>query len=128
MSAKPELEALLERVRAATGPDREIDEVLAKLFRQRPVLLAVNYGVVERGPPMFTGSLDAIRALTKQLLPDSCSDSGELTSGGFVCWILVDRTKACTHVVAIDDENPRPTEPLACIEALLRALIKKGEG
>jgi hypothetical protein len=56
------LEGLLERVRMATGPDRELDAALCENFGRKTAsgLPSIIGGL---GIPGFTGSLDAITAL-----------------------------------------------------------------
>ena len=88
-----DLDALIERVEAATGPDREIDAVVWRvvLMPQLPfyrefdgrVMLDVRHGLGEGGPdwrhpspydqsrypPNYTASLDAALTLMERKLP-----------------------------------------------------------
>lgn len=91
-----DLDALIERVEAATGPDREIDAVVWRvvLMPQLPfyrefdgrVMLDVRHGLGEggpdwrhpspydqsRSPPNYTASLDAALTLVERKLPGWC--------------------------------------------------------
>lgn len=59
---KPEIEALLERVKAATGPDRELDEAIRFYFD--PV-----GSVYYSESSAYTASIDAALALVERMLP-----------------------------------------------------------
>ena len=74
-----DLTALLERVEAATGPDREIDTEIARAFGWTPP--GINPALWEGketpswwatpgfGMPAYTSSLDAAIALVERVLP-----------------------------------------------------------
>lgn len=68
--SKADIAALLERVRAATGPDREIDGEIAKLcgWLKTPLDWIDNLGRKRNLPPAFTASLDASVALIEREL------------------------------------------------------------
>lgn len=86
---------LLERVKAATGPDREVDAEIAMAAgvhsrsrdggRSKGWLIEANGGtnIWANHPPAYTESMDAIVALIQQELPGwrICSD-GPMNSDG----------------------------------------------
>jgi len=80
MSTKAELQALIERVKAATGPDREIDLEIAlfagwthvrmkgdaKPYWRKP---GETQYFMRSEPPRYTASLDAITAMIERDVP-----------------------------------------------------------
>lgn len=128
MSADREtLEALRERVRAATGPDRDIERDLAValgLAVRRSGIASVEWAMPNglgsdtySEPPAYTASIDAALALVERVLPGM--------------WrLLLHRALS-----RIDKEFEGVGEPLwnlqvlppAILNALLAALIERGE-
>lgn len=115
---KAELEFLLARVEAATGPDRELDEAIGVLFGW------ILFDAIEcvyvspegkRGDmPCFTSSIDAAVALVERMLPGWKRGCGIDFIGPFG-WV---------------NKSPKDqffarakTEVLSILSALLRALI-----
>lgn len=136
MAEREEIEALLARVEAATGPDREIDKEIARLLgwstvapprdsdRMFPSLWVSPDGNVKGAlPPAYTSSLDAIvglieREISVYLLKITIAPAGngaELTvwpkglSGG------IEETFTAVSV----------SPELACCAAFLRAAMEK---
>ena len=104
------IEALIERVKAATGPDRGLDEALRAHFGYPPK------------PWNYTASIDAITALIERVLPGWHIASGTVGDEPDQPW-------ACLT----SPDNPHPdfpafhvTEALARTEALLIALQSQG--
>jgi len=139
MSTKAELQALLERVKAATGPDREIDRLIGEtlsaeyqprnVYRRghyignRPVLLRVA-----RDYPRYTASLDAITALIERELPgwawfvQKIDVAGNASSADL--WIPAQRTQGL-RVERCYEQAATP--PLALTAAFLSAMIAQME-
>lgn len=124
---------LLERIRAADGPDRELDEQLALAiggwkqsedshYTESPE--GLDYYYPSEHWPHYTASIDAALALVTKLLPGRwwVLNSG-LEAGSATC--LIDAGKPFeTH----NDHGATP--PLAILASLLTALIaqpKPGE-
>jgi hypothetical protein len=123
------LTELLARVEAATGPDREIDKALSV------ALLGYVPGKSILAPGKHTASIDASRALVVRMLPEGVYSSGrgpnsakrkrktdgvKIPFDGFVA--SDDRIGERTHTFGIAEG---PTEAIAVIIALLRALIAR---
>lgn len=76
--SKQSLEGLVERVKAATGPDRELDISIGTTIGgwtyqpHVPHNFKWHDGEFDRpgGPPSYTASIDAALALVERLLPD----------------------------------------------------------
>lgn len=137
------LPALLARVEAATGGDREMDGDIAKTvlgwtcvkmkgdakpYWRSPEQQREYYLRSADGPPRYTSSLDATVALVKKLRPDWNVVSGH-------SWML-SSTHPPTFPNYICEMEPRPqgsfrifaygaTEPLARLAALLRSMIEE---
>lgn len=62
------LETLLERVKSATGPDRELDALIAHTLGQR-FIEGDDEENIPLGLPMFTASIDSALALVERVLP-----------------------------------------------------------
>lgn len=112
-----DLNELLERVKAATGPDRQLDYALFCHFAPRDVASAWH----PHEGHQYTASIDAAVALCERLLPGWKASHGEFSwSFGFqdervwTCKLRYYRTKA--HA---------PTLPLAILAGLLQALISQ---
>jgi len=137
MSTKAELQALLERVKAATGPDREIDLEIAlfagwthvrmkgdaKPYWRKP---GETQYFMRYEPPRYTASLDAITALIERELPGLCLSVGQNVHHFYWFASLGD----------VDDDGvPREvasghsefTAPLALTVAFLSAMIAQME-
>lgn len=126
-----ELAELLERVKAETGPDRELDIAIGLAVGgfervQRGILGVVEYrfwmpeGGWNSGSstvmiPKFTASLDAALALVERALPGAEWSVGHNACDDFVatCWVQ-----------GVEDlDYHAPTAALALLAALLSALI-----
>lgn len=120
-----DIDALLERVKAATGPDRELDDAILKSLNIHSWAGRMSYPElpmwVDFGPSNITGSIDAALALTQRVLP------------GWH-WSIYDTDgrgrKNCQ--VETPDHQGEPfdgvatTAPLAIIAATLSALTNRG--
>jgi len=124
-----DLAELLERVKAATGPDREIDRDLTEALysdistRERRVLandqfawMHPEYGLVRCEP--YTASVDAALALVERVLPRwefnlSVEHPGD---DGAAIW----RAEIGDPLMGFDAEAPTPA--LALLAAALEAL------
>jgi hypothetical protein len=140
-SPSPDIVGLLERVEAATGPDRELDYELAlyekapdwrkrKPWKQtngwaKPDVASTSWAVLfyDGGGnalpvPQYTASLDAALALCERVLP------------GWVVQLETWRDPAATARLAewnigeAEHEGHARTLPLALLAALLRALLE----
>jgi len=108
------LPALLERVRAATGPDRELDLLIWKLL-----VWKTPWNHELHKTELFTRSIDAALALVERMLPGAFDSVGKDEEEGGHWWaadLLVDN---------IWHSGVGPTIPLAILAALLSALIDK---
>ena len=110
----PTISSLLSRVRAASGPDRELDADIWQALCWKH-----HWREIAKGTP-FTGSIDAAVALVERVLP-GCSLTILRDWGG------LNRCRIWT-----DDITPAPpyvgtasSLPLAILAALLSALEQK---
>ena len=136
MTTQPELTALLKRVEKASGPDRELDNLLAFWFTGAPFWIAEWGEEYEKRPwlakelcgeekdtppPHFTASLDAAIALCERVMTPLWGEKPDLllgrTNGGL--------TIHCQ--LGPNTEAFAETLPLAVCAALLRSLIQQGE-
>lgn len=124
-----DLSELLERVKAATGPDRDLDAAIGKAlgaeFKARnvhrrghyiggkPVLLRVAEDY-----PRFTASVDATLALVERCLPGWRYDIHSPRFGTPFEGVLMDGDSASRRIVV----GHAPTAPLAILSALLQAI------
>ncbi len=137
-----DLTALLDRVRAATGPDRELDAdlwwALARDSAERTYWRA-TLGKPQKAPdrlpdglgriavrgrsPMASGSIDAALALAERMLPGTARpgfvQQPDRSWHGTILWVEPEDAE-CPEEVA-------PTAPLAILAALLSALIERKE-
>lgn len=147
-SRADELRALRERVRAATGPDRELDAAICAALRyvgarerdvlwvarwtgpiegrgERVVLLGATGECAWAKAPLLTASIDAALALAERALPkarlDRLSDRRRLTAAG-------DWHCRFTGAITDDANGFGLTAALAILDALLTALIAQAEG
>ena len=136
MPDRAELEALIRRVEALTGPYREVDEIIAttiggyvyeKRGRDQKAWFypedggwrRQKYGVQD-GLPRYTASLDATVALVERCLPGWRHAYERRATGINLAW------------VSDDDEGPAmpsvgATPALSLLSALLRALSDKAK-
>lgn len=116
----PDLSELLERVKAATGPDRELDAAIwyALVEQPRPGN-KIDRDMISRWPE-YTSSLDAALALVLRASP--LKGPVELTVAGSAQACLNSDDPCGLQVQAFGN-----TPPLALLAALLSAL-QKGEG
>jgi hypothetical protein len=141
-----DLPALLERVKAAKGPDRELDVMLADVldvepdpplsctFRQyvrlhsSPAKVAENanshHNILNTALPRYTASIDAALALVERKLPGTMRAVGSMEFGPF-CRLVVPNDDG-GFIDGYHEVLDAKTEPLAIIAALLTALIAKG--
>lgn len=136
--SKADIAALLERVRAATGPDRTIDGSLALLSLHLPdgtyAYSSLGGYVVSTSPKVpvgpgigqfhpadyYTASLDAIVALIDRELGPwdiSLDRADDIDKPAWFCWIE-DRHSADAHA-----EGHGATRALALVAAFLRAKL-----
>jgi len=140
-----DLTALLERVRAATGADREIDAALmaqsyAQEERHIGAVMEYSDGSEERVKDLvwvdpktdkwvstaahsYTASIDAALALTERVLPGWRYDIHSPRFGTPFEAVLVDGDSASLRIVTAK----APTAPLAILAALLSALIAQAQ-
>ena len=118
MSTKAELQALLERVKAATGPNYALEIDIHALFAR-----AVD--TPDRRAPAYTASLDAITALIERELPGR--GYGVLPAfdawGGWIFRTMSPARFGGGH----DIGKGGPTPALALTAAFLSALIAQME-
>jgi len=136
-----QLTALLERVKAAVGPDREIDVRLVVLVRDRRELredVHPEFGpqIISRNPkpphdenwadhptnsvPPYTASIDSALALVERVLPMTLWATGSMEDGPF-CQLVVP-TEGGSYAGG-DHRAYAETPALAILAALLTALI-----
>lgn len=113
-----ELKALRDRLRAASGSDRDLSTAINRALRQPD---EDRIGTPERlansSPqwgPHVTGSIDAAVALVERALAGWNWKTGDETNDGLGIWLS-------TH-------HDAPTAPLAILIALLEAMIGKDTG
>lgn len=129
-----ELSELLERVRGATGPDRELDDDLLEIVGigyYDYTRSNYEYRVDEPskldltkawGHPHPTASIDAALALTDRCLPDAnCKGVEYDPSSGWSAYVSRNNVQNGHWL----KEAYAPTAPLAILDALLSALIAK---
>lgn len=127
-----EMEELLDRVKAATGPDRELDEAVALITSSEHEFAQLADAPIGTGCMMYrhgvsqmqsalrvTSSIDAALALSEILLPEyrfaMYTDGG---GKGPTCLSMYDNDP-------VSAECRAPTLPLAIISALLTTLMDK---
>ena len=140
------LEALLERVKQSTGPDREIDAGLfMSIDSGFPEKAFRLYGLPDAGlfgtgaytsvkAPNFTGCVSSALALVEKALPatDSCPADSP-TSSGWKIGLYRGTTPSCDKYAVWECMirkhggkeiwHHAPTAPLAILAALLQAKI-----
>lgn len=134
------LKGLLERVRGATGADREIDFDVARWegWTQHsdaddPVYTGrVSQWWAEPGcewstysqPSYVTRSIDAALELAQRILPGAMWAVGCMEGGPF-CRLVYPNARAggWGHSVSMEQEGGPPTEALAILSALLSAKL-----
>lgn len=131
---RDDIASLLERVKAATGPDRDLDRSIWRHFNPRPagrvsdVVLPQGFGKGALNDaldptPMLTGSIDAALALVERLMPDWGVQTMSPAGGEYA---------ACNMWLPPPDGGPKAlwrrssgksvTLPLAILAALLTSL------
>jgi hypothetical protein len=108
-----ELQSLLERVKAASGPDRELD----RAFDRRDIFPV--YG----DHPQYTASIDAALGLVEKVLPGWALHSLQDMRGEryVVCALRNDRNEPGTDLQRTWCDGK--TRPLAILAAFLTVLI-----
>ena len=128
----PKLGDLLERLEAATGPDREIDKaVMLAIGRAREIDPWMFYGPgetvwcfgdyehesVNPALPYVTASLDAVLALVEEKLPGWTVEIIRLSDGEGFAQVSDDAA-----FMPVSHEATAPTPALALLKALVCAL------
>lgn len=115
-----DLSELIERVKAATGPDRQIDRAIAKHFKigwdysaDWPTVIVDGEKTSEPTAYPYTFSIDAAIALAERVLPGWHWNIGHDANGELHATVW--------HGVTESDEYA-PTAPLAIVLATLLAL------
>jgi hypothetical protein len=130
-----DLNELLERVKAATGPDRGLDGLIAIAFppdgeartelgeatsRYGKYWFKHDHGEGSALPRLYTASIDAALALTERMLPGKSVLIGLRQAAGTKPWARIGEWREADATSA--------TLPLAILAALLTALSNtKGE-
>lgn len=148
---KARLEALLERVETATGPDRGLDDAIAFATQYRPDSQHDRLGSfadheakhnyetawIAHAPwrsqwdiPFYTGSIDAALALVERVLPGwTVANLSQQDDKSWFCELregfLTSYDRVATSFGAYG-KLPL-TAPLAILAALLRALIGRAD-
>ena len=136
-----DLDALLERLEKATGPDRELDEAIMALFytlderhigttegwdddpdsfkpvKDRVWVDPATDKWVSTAAFHFTASIDAALALVERVLPGWMHANGNCGEQNMPWACITEPDEPCR-----DFSAGAPTEPLAILIALLRAL------
>lgn len=130
-----DLAELRERVRAATGPDRELDFALKRLWSDIAARLTFKEAIEAPGftLPPYTASVDAALALVERMLPgwaynlQVIRDVTTRTEQDAVAdfWLPSIRTK---HLHRERFRANAQTLPLAILLALLDALLDSDRG
>lgn len=116
------LTALLERVKAATGPDRELDAAIVRALGLAENDLVFYIGRGDDWPQAkITASIDAALALVEKMLPGAMQASGIMEEGPF-CRLVVPNPEYWGYR---EFKGDGVTQPLAVLAALLTALIEK---
>lgn len=130
------LQELLERVKAATGPDRELDHTIEARMREH--VGSMGFGIYKTADewipqaikrnfnsPRYTASIDAALALTERVLPGA----GYMYQKPRAGW---ERRPGLHGYASIGFGEPlkaftadAPTAPLAILAATLTALASK---
>lgn len=130
-----ELKELIERVKAATGPDRELDAFIgwhvdgwASSICPEPQHVALMVSKNGLPVPTYTASVDAALILAERLCPDLVIKFTRIGDGSGMLQITEAwRSESGDQVV--DDMSPLDPMPgaIAIILALLTALDQKEE-
>lgn len=127
---KEALQGLLDRVRAANGPDREIDWRIAEMLSIPepwrgstiwPPFMANSK--FDKAIPAYTASLDVITALIERELPDWHIAMGTVGEQDMPWACLIEPEDPCR-----DFSASAPTITLALVEALLSAKLSQEVG
>lgn len=141
MSEREKLQVLLERVKAASGPDREMDAAVWLALEPGVTRKQWSYIHTASGQecrmdetrdatgrlivvPSFTASIDAALALVEKVQPATMWAVGNMEMGPFCR--LVAPTRGGGYVGGYYEANAN-TEPLAILAALLTALAASKE-
>lgn len=111
-----DLKELLERCKAATGPDRNTDAMLHHF-----ALDGVGTGNWHDSP-RYTASVDASLALVERKLPDANCYGVEREPRGWTAYVSRNEVPSGHWL----NEATGSTAPLAILCALLQALISQG--
>lgn len=121
------LAVLLERVKAATGPNQELDAQIGLAFGWEPNIYHTAWFPPDYDDdlkddylpqlPLFTASIDAALALVEKVLPGWKHAVGNHCPGNY-CWLWPD-SKTNGHF------EKAASESAAILAAMLSALIEK---
>lgn len=125
--------SLRDRVRAATGPDREIDRDLWAVFvAETPRANADGLRYIQ--PEPYTTSIDAALALVERVLPDlggHSTDRHKCADGSWLCSadiaVKFEKDGVPYQRVAGRAERNDGHQALAVLECALTALIERSE-
>lgn len=124
--------AVLARMERSTGADRELDrDILLATIHERRLLRTADDGHngfwfapdgdnIGDETPRLTASIDAADALRRRVLPESWRKSAA-RRGNACSWCEI----GADDCVGFSDA---PTEPLAILIALFRAIVAREEG
>lgn len=137
------LQELLDRVKAATGPDRELDAGIAEATAQVPEGAIRMHGLPGTAKyatggytvwdtPAYTASIDAALALTERVLPgwvvaDLCQNSRH-AGDPWGCTLAIYYGSTPSKNKAASSGYDFSTASLAILAATLSALIAKDAG
>lgn len=132
---KADLSELVERLRKATGPDRELDAAIWLVdegyekrggFNPSTVFwtqvqdgFAMEGNSPMRSVPKFTASVDAALALVERVLPGWRHAHEKRTNGTCIAWVDAADDEPCIPSIA-------ETIPLAILLSALTAIQSKG--
>lgn len=127
-----DLNELLERVKAATGPDRFLDEDIASelengwKWNESARCFVTPEGFMDTAPK-YTASTDAALALVERVLPGAASER-TAWRGHYRC-TLIETNEEGWHNGGKHfriEATSQASEPIAILAALLSVLISKG--
>lgn len=119
-----DVEGLLERVKAATGPDRELDRAIGEHFGECDYSGPAHHRPLSDWARPYTASIDAALALVERCLPGWVVLIDQYPSS----WTVnIAHYKTGYGVWGDDFDATAKTGPLAILSALLHALDNQNE-